>query len=963
MPFSNNLKKHIDLPVWEWLRFFPAANSALSEMASIETADNRYIYMLVSSTFFRYDTYNDVWTSLAPPVTAPLLVLSLKYFPYSGYHGAVASATATTITGPFLQGRTFIGSVIRIISGTGNGQEKTITGHEDAVIADSGIVLAGGASTLTITDPSKKWDINQWTGYQVKIVNFIGQSQYRKILYNSATVLTVSDPLWQPYCPKESQAFVGTAPQNSTYHIESNVITTASWTVTPDSSSRFRILSGAISCLSTTASAPFQTLQFYDIASDVWFTLSCQQGLLLAAGAVANDISHVRLGEAETGTFVSGTATVTGSSVTTLGDTTKTWTVDQWTNYEIKITAGTNVGATRRILGNTATVLYTSESFTTSPDATSTYAIRPLRSVVFTSGCALASMISYDVDYDMWLQSFGANGGGVTNAMSIRYVDTLPIGVTATRALTGIKTILSTPTAGGTGYVVGDVLTCNQTGSGGLLIVATTDNAGIVTGLKLQKSGTGYAVASGRTTTGGTGSGCTFEITVLATIGTITTLINHNFQKGQSIIYGGASDSAWNTTYTVLGTSGLTSLDVEIVASASAVAGTAQSTSVIVDGSKSWVVNEHIGKIVQLSLTGLTGTSLMRKITSNTATSITIFGSVLGVAAVNGTGRYVIYDLDAFGKAVQYKNPVLRNTGWATGGTSTTLVDNTKAWKGNQWLGYKVKVICGTGYANGELTITSNTPTTLAVSGGYGFTPNTTTKYIIQDTFGVLTTVTSGSTSYLYDTTKTWQDNQWLGYKVRITAGEGVGQEFLINSNYAGVIYISGVLPTLPVALSSTYTILGAPVRGTGHELMWASNTTTNAGRYIISPRGGATNLFDRFDINTNTWDLTFACKPDTETFTVGTMYAYDGNNRIYIQKDSTGRIFYVDLETYAIHGAGTMPYVIGTSGIGTAVNGNRMEVIQTIDGLKYLYVMKHTGAALSATGGGTEMFRELIVY
>lgn len=34
-----------------------------------------------------------------------------------------------------------------------------------------------------------------------------------------------------------------------------------------------------------------------------------------------------------------------------------------------------------------------------------------------------------------------------------------------------------------------------------------------------------------------------------------------------------------------------------------------------------------------------------------------------------------------------------------------------------------------------------------------------------------------------------------------------------------------------------------------------------------------------------------------------------------------------------------------------------------TVDGLKYLYVMKHTGLALSATGGGTEMLRTLLFW
>ena len=175
MAVVNNLRKQIDQPIWEWLRFFPAANSALSEMTFIETPDKRYMYLLVASTFWRYDTYADVWQSLAAPVTAPLLILSLKYLPYGEYSGKVISATSTTITGAFLQGQKFVGEKIRITSGTGAGQERTITAHGDSVIADLGQPTT--ATALAITDTTKKWDINQWTGYTLKIVTGAGVTQ------------------------------------------------------------------------------------------------------------------------------------------------------------------------------------------------------------------------------------------------------------------------------------------------------------------------------------------------------------------------------------------------------------------------------------------------------------------------------------------------------------------------------------------------------------------------------------------------------------------------------------------------------------------------------------------------------------------------------------------------------------------------------------------------------------------
>lgn len=489
MAVVNNLRKQIDQPIWEWLRFFPAANSALSEMTFIETPDKRYMYLLVASTFWRYDTYAYVWQSLAAPVTAPLLILSLKYLPYGEYSGKVISATSTTITGAFLQGQKFVGEKIRITSGTGAGQERTITAHGDSVIADLGQPTT--ATALAITDTTKKWDINQWTGYTLKIVTGAGVTQRRKILYNTATVLTVSDPLWQQNSPLEAIPF-STAPTTaSQYTIESNTLTVASWDTTPDTSSRFRILTGQIACLSTTSAAPFQTYQVYDITHDIWITKSCQQGLLLAAGAVANDISFHRLDEGEAGSYLTGTATVTGSSTRSLGDTTKTWTVDQWANYELWITGGAGIGTRVRILGNTSQILYTDGNITT-PDGTSTYKITSLSAQNITSGWALASVLGYNADADNWTQSFMSDYG-MANVLSVRLKGQQPLSCTATRAVNGIKTIVAAPTNGGTGYTVGDILTCNQTGSGGLLIVTSTDNNGIVTGIKIQKCGTNYA--------------------------------------------------------------------------------------------------------------------------------------------------------------------------------------------------------------------------------------------------------------------------------------------------------------------------------------------------------------------------------------------------------------------------------------------------------------------------------------
>jgi hypothetical protein len=80
-------------------------------------------------------------------------------------------------------------------------------------------------------------------------------------------------------------------------------------------------------------------------------------------------------------------------------------------------------------------------------------------------------------------------------------------------------------------------------------------------------------------------------------------------------------------------------------------------------------------------------------------------------------------------------------------------------------------------------------------------------------------------------------------------------------------------------------------------------------------------------------------------TLTTGSMYAYDGNDSYFFTKDATGRIYQLDFTTFEIHASGTTPYAHST-----AVIGNRMEVVTTVDGLKYLYIMRHTGQEMWRT-------------
>jgi hypothetical protein len=88
---------------------------------------------------------------------------------------------------------------------------------------------------------------------------------------------------------------------------------------------------------------------------------------------------------------------------------------------------------------------------------------------------------------------------------------------------------------------------------------------------------------------------------------------------------------------------------------------------------------------------------------------------------------------------------------------------------------------------------------------------------------------------------------------------------------------------------------------------------------------------------------------PFNETLGAGSQFAYDGYDRIYFTKDVTNRLYYVDLKTNTVHGSGLIPYLVGTAGI-----GNLMEIFKTVDGLKYLWVVRKANV---------ETFRQLLFY
>lgn len=132
----------------------------------------------------------------------------------------------------------------------------------------------------------------------------------------------------------------------------------------------------------------------FDVATATWSS---------ALGVVpANIGTDARL----TGAYIFNqsyaTGTATAGSTNTLTNSSKTWTTNQWANYQVRITAGTGRGQIRVISSNTGTALTVATNWTTAPDATSEYAIEGDEDKLYLAGNNATAFYRYSISGNTW---------------------------------------------------------------------------------------------------------------------------------------------------------------------------------------------------------------------------------------------------------------------------------------------------------------------------------------------------------------------------------------------------------------------------------------------------------------------------------------------------------------------------------------------------------------------------------
>jgi flagellar hook-associated protein 1 FlgK len=793
MALTNNLRKQIDMPVWEWCRLAPAVSSGLSASCS---ADNslyhvtfgRYIYYLQSGAtlatttgltgFFRYDTISDSYQALAQPPIAPVVYTGIQFAGGQGYWGYVLGSGSglNTLQIAGLTGKVMKGFDIRITGGTGSGQQRIVTDVSDPTIWDNGTATAVAATPQnSITDSNKNWIVNQWAGYQVRFVSSSGQALARKIMYNSSNTIYFADVAkfaedpwaWSPVTTIAGSAEV-IAAIGTLYQIESSVITVDSnWLVQPDQTSRYVVRGGGIWMISQGAT---YTMQYYDVLADQWYIRN--------AGAATSPVTAIGtegtiVNSGENATVWDRGAAIGTQSTTTLQDTTKNWVTNQWVGYRVRIFSGTGEDQARVVTSNTSNTLTVSAWTTITPDATTLYFIEGFDGGTLTSVGAMTqtgSSTAGTINGSVFTAGGSVTGnfyqGQILSGTGVQSTKTILSAVAecyTTGLVTTVNFAYSNPTT--LGIQVGMVVAINS-------IVGLPGQAG---------TGVLAAAAAGPTYVTAVGSN-----TVTLSIAPTTALLNATLQFTTAWVSTLGAHSSTGSLITLASgnTTGLYSgMYITI--------GTAFTTGAITVGTYvAQVIDATRFTLSQAPTTALTGSGWLMGQGYQTV----LMEQLSGVPS--GAGTYRVFPSQTVASTT------------ITGRGISTVTDSTKSWPFMRWNNYAIRIKSGTGKGQVRQILKTESNGAVAYTSAAGAT-------------NVGAVITVGSTT-----------NLAVNMLLNVTSGTGAfafGTSVLSITN--STTFVASAPPT--VNLSASAVVTGMPVNTLKVFPNWAVAPSTDS-VYVI---------------------------------------------------------------------------------------------------------------------------------
>ena len=944
MSLINKLRKLVDQPVWEYMRFTRSNFTQGFTTYNFPTAATgsryyQYNFHQIFQEMEMYDTFSDGWAQLGQNTTPyPSYPIGGGYDLTQGHYGNFISATSGSSTAivPMIDEKDIVGLKIKVIEGLGIGQERTITACTTPEIVETftftaitntvGTATTVGDRVLAITDTSKKWVINQWRGYLVKAILGTGTSYFvRRVLYNNNDTLFFANVNWhagidphQAYNHLNDNNAI-TPTTGTQLIIQKNTITVDSpWTTNLDKSSKFEIKIGSIASIRVDASLPAFVLQRYEPMYGQWFPLHNMTNVLPPISTYKT-IQLESIASELTPTFITGSLT-SGSSRTAV-DTTQNWNINQWRNYQF---VNKTTGIENTIISNTSTTLQFASNLEKNPSGSNQYEILADSDKSYLAGCSAAGMVQYSNKNNSTFSSQRLDHG-VVNVASVSY-------------------------SGSSGLII-PIVSINRTGS----------------------------------------------------IATVTTITGHPFEDGNVITITGATGSdasIYNGSFVVTGsyplTASLTSTtshptNFKYTMGSTPSVGTAglnvPTTTIIYDTTKNWETNEWVGKVYQ-QWNGSVGVgqtadsnNQFRRITSNTSQSLTLAAAIV-LPTVSVFGYNILSD-QAFGTSYGL-DPSITGASSSFSITGSTINGSSLLFISESQFSTLSQIPLGCPITGSGIPSSAIFRNFQPANGGFitaslsAIATSTQNNIIISfETsasrgFG---TATGGTTTTLIDTTKIWQTNFWVGSTVRLLTNANAGLEGTITSNTSNTLTFTNNSGGSITAIGSTdvYSIIPIGRRNGasgGHDLKWiygrgsGSNLTptSSLGKHIIHFEGGDTWKSYRYDIATSTFAPLFIANATGKagaastvaagnTIGAGACISYDGKNRIYIQpyKGGTAQFVYVDTETDRLYNVTTMP-----AGNLASYGTQRMIIKTSEDGLDYLYYV---------SSGGTIHQRTLVFY
>jgi hypothetical protein len=416
------------IPGWEAIRPLQDANGYNPEWASCTCSDHEgTIFHLASSAtgsrIWAYNTANDEWfqlTDLAVPSVhhsgasdAAIVGGAAMVYKEHGYYSRAIAGGSSWIQGAFfgLRGPCDVG--IRIVSGTGAGQERRVVSVDAAVEADSvGVDLANSTvDYVKDNGGSRGWTDNQFAGYQLRAVTssnagIIGA--IRPIIQNSGSYIYNERPpasgmrgrwayplgvgLWPTSFADRDPAVI----ESSVARIDTP------WAVAPDRTSVFELLSGSLYILTMpNATVDFAFTQ-YCLLSNSFRVLHNPTAFFYQYDYTG--CNHVTLEGIDSSMLpdrlVEGTAT--GGSAAGLLDSSKSLPVNRYVNSRVYLTGGPGAGQQRTIGANGAQSLTVNVPWATPPGAGTTYYVGADSDKLYMMALNNCKVLQYSVELDQW---------------------------------------------------------------------------------------------------------------------------------------------------------------------------------------------------------------------------------------------------------------------------------------------------------------------------------------------------------------------------------------------------------------------------------------------------------------------------------------------------------------------------------------------------------------------------------